>query len=598
MKLFILIFTVISFFSITLAQTTNYYVDNHLGIDTLANGTAPDSLAWKTVAYAVSHVANPTTDSIIINISAGTYNLASNEIDINRSFLNLTLIGAGIDTTIVEADSNLTVSKSRVFEILGGNNVTIERMTIQNGKVSNSGGGILNSSGTLKINYCKIYNNYSGSIGYGGGIANISGNLTIDNTTIDNNNAPDTCLGGGIGTIDGITNVNNSTISNNSSVSGGGIAIIAYSSNTLFNITNSTISQNVATYHCGGIRISNYDKTNTFKVTVNINSCTIFDDSCTSIYGIGGIGVLNDSQYVNIKNSIISGNVASKYSDMRGSIISGGYNLIQDTTLAKITGNTTTNIYDSSAYCQPLALNNSKNGTMTCAIPDSSPAKNKIPVDSSNGAPLLDQRGATRNGNFDIGAYEFWDNNGALPVELSSFIASADENNVNLKWTTATEINNRGFQIEKNSGSGFVPLAFVSGHGTSTQLNTYSYTDKNVSGGVYSYRLKQVDYDGSYKYSQAIKVNLFGPNNFALSQNYPNPFNPTTTIKFALPSAERVRVIVYNQLGQEVAQVADRNFEAGNHSIQFIGSNLASGVYFYRIQAGTFSQVKKMILMK
>ncbi len=217
---------------------------------------------------------------------------------------------------------------------------------------------------------------------------------------------------------------------------------------------------------------------------------------------------------------------------------------------------------------------------------------------SANGAPLLDQRGATRNGNFDIGAYEFWDNNGSLPVELSSFMASVNGNNVDLKWTTASEINNRGFQIEKNAGSGFVPLAFISGHGTSTQLNNYSYIDKNVSGGAYSYRLKQIDYDGTFKYSKVVEINLSGPNKFELGQNYPNPFNPTTTINFALPKTERVRIIVYNLIGQEVYQVTNRDYDAGNHSIQFNGSNLSSGVYFYRIQAGTFSQVKKMILMK
>jgi hypothetical protein len=284
--------------------------------------------------------------------------------------------------------------------------------------------------------------------------------------------------------------------------------------------------------------------------------------------------------------------------DINGPIISEDYNLIQNADTTSISGNTKHNIYGLSPYCQPLALNNSLNGTMTCAIPDTSPAKDQIPRDSANGAPLLDQRGATRRGNFDIGAYEFWDNNGSLPVELSSFMASVNGNAVDLKWTTASEINNRGFQIEKNAGSGFVPLAFISGHGTSTQLNNYSYIDKNVSGGAYSYRLKQIDYDGTFKYSKVVEINLSGPNKFELGQNYPNPFNPTTTINFALPKTERVRIIVYNLIGQEVYQVTNRDYDAGNHSIQFNGSNLSSGVYFYRIQAGTFSQVKKMILMK
>ena len=595
MKYFFLIFTLISFFSISQAQT-NYYVDNHLGADTLTNGTAPDSSAWKTIEYAINNVANPTTDTIIIHISAGTYNLGSNQIDISRNFLNLKLIGAGIDTTIVEADTSSTVATSRVFEIFTGNNATIQRMTIQNGHNS-SGGGIFIYYGSLELDFCKITNNYTVTAGYGGGIANIGGNLVIDNSTIDNNSAADSAHGGGIGIRDGVTNIYNSTISNNTALDGGGIAIISFLENTSFSITNSTIYKNLGTYYSGAIRISSFDTTKTHNVTAIINSCTIFDNTCTGIYGIGGVEVLSDSQKVYLKNSIVAGNTGINNSDIRGNIISENYNLIQDISRGVITGNTTNNIYGLSPYCLPLALNNSKNGTMTCAIPDTSPARDVIPIDS-NGAPLLDQRGATRNGKFDIGAYEWWNNNGALPVELSGFMATVNGNSVELKWTTATEINNRGFQIEKNSGDGFVPLAFISGHGTSTQLNRYTYVDKNVSGRTYSYRLKQIDLDGTFKYSKVVEVNMSGPNKFEIDQNYPNPFNPTTTIKFALPKAERVRVIVYNQLGQEVTKVTDRNFEAGNHSVQFNGSNFASGIYFYRIQAGSFAQTKKMILLK
>ena len=608
MKHFFLIFAVISFLNISMAQT-NYYVDSHLGTDTTTNGTGSDSLAWKTIEYAVNHVTNPSSDSIIIHISTGTYNLASNQIEFNRNFLNLMLIGEGIDTTIVEADSNSAVASSRVFKIDTGNNVTLKRMTIENGHVSDGGGGILNNGGELFVDYCKVTKNLSERTGSGGGICSLGGSIVISNSTISYNTGVDTSYGGGFCLLNGNGTIMNSTICFNSSVGGGGIAIIAQGEITNLNITNSTIYGNTATYNCGAIRIDRFpvlgDSLSSYYVLATINSCTIFNNVSTGSPGIGGIGVQYTSQpesHLYIKNTIVAGNTSTISTDYRndiyGHIISEDYNLIQNSDTSTISGLTTHNIYGKSPYCMPLALNNSKNGTMTCAIPDSSPAVNKIPVDSSNGAPLLDQRGATRNGNFDIGAYEFWDNNGALPVELSSFIAALDGNNVDLKWTTATEINNRGFQIEKNSGSGFIPLAFISGHGTSTKLNKYTYTDKNLSGGVNSYRLKQIDYDGSYKYSKVVEVNLSGPNKFTLSQNYPNPFNPTTTIRFSLPNAERVRVIVFNQLGQEVAQITDRDFEAGNHAIQFDGSKLASGVYFYRIQAGTFSLVKKMILLK
>jgi len=595
MKLLFLFLTIISFLNISVAQT-NYYVNQNLGKDTTANGSAPDSSAWKTIEYAINHVANPTSDSIVINISTGTYNLVSNQIDINRNFLDLILIGSGIDTTVVEADSNLAVSKSRVFEIYKGNNVTLRGMTIQNGNGLSSGGGIFIDSGSTYINYCKIVNNYCSVGRVGGGVGNIAGTLFINNSTITGNTSVDTCYGGGIGIEDGTAQIENSTISYNSSGGGGGIALISVHQSASLEITNSTISENNATYYCGGIRISRFGPVSN-NLTAVINSCTIFKNTSTGSAGIGGIGVLSPSS-VYVKNSIIGGNISSSGPpDIYGGIISENYNLLQNVSGATITGDTTNNIYGLSPDCQPLALNNSKNGTMTCAIPDSSPARDVIPIDS-NGAPLLDQRGANRNGKFDIGAYEFWDNNGALPVELSSFMASVNGNTVYLKWATATEINNRGFQIEKSSNNGFIPLAFISGHGTSTQLNKYTYTDKNVSSGVYAYRLKQIDYNGTYKYSKIVEVNISTPNKFTLSQNYPNPFNPSTTINFTLPSAERVRIIIYNQLGQQVALVMDRNFEAGNHSIHFNGSNLASGVYFYRIKAGIFSQVRKMILLK
>jgi len=187
-----------------------------------------------------------------------------------------------------------------------------------------------------------------------------------------------------------------------------------------------------------------------------------------------------------------------------------------------------------------------------------------------------------------------------LPVELSSFTANVNSNNVNLAWSTATEKNNRGFEIQRKTGSGdFQAVGFISGKGTTTEVQNYSFVDKNLSNGTYTYRLKQVDYDGTYTYSQEVEASLSTVKSFSLEQNYPNPFNPVTTIKYSLPSQAVVTLKIYNALGENVVTLLNNTTqEAGIHNISFDASNLPSGVYMYSIQAGNNIQSKKMLLMK
>jgi hypothetical protein len=190
-----------------------------------------------------------------------------------------------------------------------------------------------------------------------------------------------------------------------------------------------------------------------------------------------------------------------------------------------------------------------------------------------------------------------------VPVELASFTASVNENDVTLSWATASEANNHGFEIQRSSGSEFVTIAFVDGHGTTTESHTYSYTDNNLNSASYTYRLKQVDFDGTFEYSNAIEVNVNTPNEFVLDQNYPNPFNPSTMISFRLAVDSKVSLKVFNVLGQEVATLLNGNLVAGSHQVDFNASALNSGVYLYKIEAtgndGTnFTSVKKMILTK
>jgi len=186
-----------------------------------------------------------------------------------------------------------------------------------------------------------------------------------------------------------------------------------------------------------------------------------------------------------------------------------------------------------------------------------------------------------------------------LPVELTSFTATANGKEVTLSWSTATELNNQGFEVQRKFGSNdFVTIGSVRGNGTTTSPNNYSYVDKLIDPGKYFYRLKQIDYGGTYEYSQKVEVNWSPFTTFKLEQNYPNPFNPTTTIGFGIPELSHVRMSILNILGEEIKVLLKEEKEAGYHSVGFNGSDLSSGVYFYRIQTGSFVETRKMILLR
>jgi len=200
-----------------------------------------------------------------------------------------------------------------------------------------------------------------------------------------------------------------------------------------------------------------------------------------------------------------------------------------------------------------------------------------------------------------------WMNNTPLPVELENFTGRCVNNAVQLTWNTATETNNYGFQIERASSlggtsphQGWDNIGFVSGSGSSTQPHQYNYIDKNVSNQSYAYRVKQMDFDGQFHYSPVINVDASSVvTSFSLNQNYLNPFNPSTKISYSIPvNNQKVVLKVYDAAGREVAALVNKVEQSGNYEVQFNGSNLASGVYFYRLTAGNFTSTKKMLLIK
>ncbi len=198
----------------------------------------------------------------------------------------------------------------------------------------------------------------------------------------------------------------------------------------------------------------------------------------------------------------------------------------------------------------------------------------------------------------------------ALPVELTSFTAQAKQNGIELKWKTATEVNNYGFEIEKsriqntevrsqNKADAWDKVGFVEGSGTTNSPKQYSFSDKNLSAGKYSYRLKQIDRDGKFSHSQEVEVEIGSlPNEFALMQNYPNPFNPSTVISYQLPVNGHVSLKVYDAIGREVTTLVNEIKEAGVYFVQFDVHKLASGLYFAKMQQGEKHQIIKMVLMK
>ena len=187
-----------------------------------------------------------------------------------------------------------------------------------------------------------------------------------------------------------------------------------------------------------------------------------------------------------------------------------------------------------------------------------------------------------------------------VPVELTSFTANVNNNGqVVLNWSTATELNNQMFEIERRSKeSQFITIGYVEGYGTTTEPQEYFYLDNTVETGFYVYRLKQIDFGGQFEYSDEIEVEVNGPLTFGLEQNYPNPFNPSTNIKYSVPENGFVNLSVYNLVGEEVSVLVSGQVNAGFYEIEFDATALPSGIYFYQLQTGNFVEIKKLVLMK
>jgi len=186
-----------------------------------------------------------------------------------------------------------------------------------------------------------------------------------------------------------------------------------------------------------------------------------------------------------------------------------------------------------------------------------------------------------------------------LPVELISFDFKLADGGINLSWVTSSELNNKGFELQKFNKNKWEVVSFIEGRGTTAGKNYYSFLDKKVtSGNIYQYRLKQINFDGTFQFSKTIEVNYLTELSYHLYQNYPNPFNPVTSISFSLPEEGRVKLTVHNLIGETVAIILDKKMEKGIYSFSFDASSLTSGIYFYRLEVNDFVSTKKMILLR
>jgi len=199
--------------------------------------------------------------------------------------------------------------------------------------------------------------------------------------------------------------------------------------------------------------------------------------------------------------------------------------------------------------------------------------------------------------------------NDVIPVELASFSASILQNEraVQIDWSTATETNNSGFEILRftQNNNEWSTIGFVPGFGTTTEPKTYSIIDEDITTGDYKYRLKQIDFDGTFEYSNEIEVEVdFTPKEFVLYQNYPNPFNPSTTIKYSLPIESNVRIKIFNAIGEVIENLVSETQPAGTHNVVWNAQNQSSGIYYYSFEvtssdgSQSHREMKKIVLLK
>ncbi|HSL89557.1 MAG TPA: T9SS type A sorting domain-containing protein [Ignavibacteriaceae bacterium] len=478
------------------------------------------------------------------------------------------------------------------------------------------GGMFIRNFSKVHISHCYFSDN---SARWGGAIqVRENTHILIEHSTFTNNYAE--FSGAGIRAIDFSDPVIRFNKLYNNSVGSGGAAMYFYRSNAL--VMNNHIYNNTSTSSGGAASLDNSMPTFINNLIVNntsvnggalhfttLSNAKIINNTFTGNSATnGGALYFSLSSNPDFINNIFWGNTAPFGSQVYIANDNSDPNfyhcIVQDGTLGFVgpgaAGNYT-GIYLNNINADPLFEGG---GIHPYAITESSPAVDAGRPDTSGlNLPQFDFVGNPRidNGIVDIGAYEY---PSEIPVELVSFTINISGNSLTLNWTTASELNNAGFDIERSVISNGVrnlvweKIGYVEGNGTTTKQNHYSFMDKVLSQEKYQYRLKQIDFDGTFEYSQIIEVDIFTVNEFVLNQNYPNPFNPSTNISWQVPVGSWQTLKVYDLLGREVATLVDEFKPAGSYEVNFDASQLSSGVYFYTLETDNNSVTKKLILLR
>jgi len=565
--------------------------------NTIIDGSLPSHSDSGSVVYFTS---GEDTTSVLcgFTITGGTGTYTASFDDVSGGGVFSYPSGGKICNNIIE--SNLVSHTYNsfgggIFASTGNNSIIIDNNIIRYNTVTGSnntaGGGIsLFSTGYVRIMNNKIIDNtVTSSNAWGGGIdcngpsneVFIIGNYIKGNECNSSNYG-----GGGLELYDCIAIVSNNLIVENSAYNGGGVFL---------DLVASTSSK--SGFNAGRLSIQNDgDKSSEILLASFFENNTIVNNSAT---GSGG-GIYNSGPALQFMNFIIWGNTGpsdpqiSGTADVEYSDVEGGYTG---------TGNIDSlPLFDMGSE---FFLLSGGSPCIDAGNPDAQYNDVEDPLNPGN--PLPPAQGSLTNDMGHCGGpaslWGFWA--WPLPVELTSFTAVSQLGKVILNWSTATEINNLGFEIERkinnNETNGdWILVGFREGYGTTTEPREYSFVD-DISGTAansLSYRLKQIDFDGSYEYSDEVLVGNPAPLDFALHQNYPNPFNPATTITFGVAVKSKISLKVFNSIGEQIAQLVNEEKLAGSYDLGFNATNLPSGVYFYRLQAGDFIQTKKMILLK
>ena len=622
--------------SITMA-TTRYAV---------ANGNWSSINTWSATSTGSGGASVPVAgDTVFIKDGINV------TVNLNAACASLTINSGPNSTTITISGSNsLTISGAlslgngtdnsslRTFAVGSG---TISCNSITMGNPNHSSGATLTiSSGTVTVsgNITMSGSSSENSIVFSGaGLLNIGGTMsggsfTAGTSTVNYNGAAQTVgsytynnltlSGSGVKTISGVTVNGVLTMAGTATVSAaptyGSSSSVVYAGSAAQTTGAeflSTMLRPVTINNSNGVTLNS---NKTVNGTLTFTSGNLYTGSYTLTLGSTAslAGEKTDSYLV---GKLITTKTVGTSASTMGNIglsIAAGTPTVDNVTVTRISGvaptgtgdkaNRSWAITSTSSASRDLTFswvsNDDGNVDLTNAIVFLSTnsgtswtsVSGALDVSSSRSITASGQTLSTSSSLFTIG-----DAATPLPVELTSFTSSVNANVVTLNWATATEKNNYGFDVERlATGQSWVKIGFVQGAGISNAVKQYSFVDKNLAAGSYSYRLKQIDNDGTFKYLPAIEVSVGAqPVSFSIG-NYPNPFNPSTIIRYSLPSNAFVNISIYNMLGQKVVTLVNQNMEQGVHEVSFNASSLATGAYIYRIEAGSYSATKKMLLLK